>query len=157
MSPGKFGKSHLKIRIFVHSGSKFQYKAFTRLISRWDRKFGETENWTLRFQLWVMSRSKSLLVWAVPSFAFRKLGLFLGSTSKWWALLVSKYFYFRACHYMDSWLGSVCSCGEWPLFVSSLVCLCSWIYISAIVITCDVFPITCWSHVLVLRNYWWTS
>jgi len=114
-------------------------------------------NWTLRFHLWVMSRSKSLLVWAVPSFAFQKLGLFLGSTSKWWALLVSKYFYFRACHYMDSLLGSVCSCGEWPLFVSSLVCLCSWIYISAIVITCDVFPITCWSHVLVLRNYWWTS
>jgi len=33
-----FAKLHLKIRIFAHSGSKFYYNAFTRLISRWDRK-----------------------------------------------------------------------------------------------------------------------
>ena len=33
--PGKnFAKLHLKIRIFVHSGSKFLYNAFTRLIRR---------------------------------------------------------------------------------------------------------------------------
>jgi len=33
-----FAKLHLKIRNFVHSGSKSQCNAFTRLISRWGRK-----------------------------------------------------------------------------------------------------------------------
>jgi len=38
MLPGKFCKITPKMRIFMHSGSKFWYNAFTRLISRWDRK-----------------------------------------------------------------------------------------------------------------------
>ena len=39
--------------------------------------------------------------------------------------------------------------------VTSLVCFCSWLYVNAVVIACDAFPVKCLVHMLLLRNSWW--
>ena len=111
--------------------------------------------WAVGVHPFVMSRWKSFLEWVITGFLLRKLSLFFVFALKWWTLLVSHCFYFWSCHVMNCLLGSVCSCREWPLLFSSLVCFCSCLYVNAVVIACDAFPGTCLVHMLLLRNSWW--